>query len=116
MPLEMNLRRLNDPTRCVVRSAPLNLVDDVAAVGEAELVVAPISVPVGRVRSVEAIADNAGIEELDEPVVVCAEKTDANRGGTKLVALSRRRLGNGNALQPCVMRAAVLTGREIPIG
>lgn len=92
-----------------MQAAPLNLVDDVAAFGEAELIVTPILVPVGTVRSIETIANNAGVEELDEPVVVCPQETDANRGGTNLVAIPGRRLGNGNALQPGVVRAAVIS-------
>ena len=70
----------------------------------------------GRVKSVEAITDNIRIEKLDESVVVCTSKADANRGGVQLVALARGWLGNGDSLQPAVMRTAVITGPEIPIG
>ena len=82
----MNIRRLDDPTCGVVRAAPLNLVDYMAALGKAELVVAPIFVPVAAFGSGKSVADDVGIEKLDKAIVVSAKKTDANRRGAKLMA------------------------------
>jgi hypothetical protein len=84
----MNVRGFDDPTSRLLRTFPLDLVDDIATLRKAKLVIAPIPVTAGGCGSVEAVADDARINELDNTVVVWAKEPDANRGESRLAALA----------------------------
>lgn len=87
MPTELHIRGFDDPPSGVLRTAPLDLVDQGSPLTQSELIITPVAVALTGVQR-QVVAEDLRISEFNDAVVVRTEQTNEDGHTPNLVALT----------------------------
>lgn len=107
---------LDHPRIGSVRAPPLDLVDELSACSDPELVVSPVAEPARCRHADRRVAGDVPVLQLDVAVVVGAEQTDVyGRCDSLTLTGVVSVFGDRDVFEPRVVRARVAPSGELPI-
>src|SRR5438105_6386778 len=114
---ELDIGCFDEPVRFNAwRACPFDLVQEMPVRREAELIVSPVGVAAIACAVAERVRVDLWVEEFEIHIVVCAKQAHSKTQMPDLTPLTGCRLFEFGPLEPSIVRCAVVTEAEVPVG